>query len=84
MRESNTFLLFITKISYNYLVGIMERISKVISNSGYTSRRNADKLISEGRVVVNGEKALLGQKISNSSFNDDNVEIIEKLKGLVN
>ncbi len=62
----------------------MERISKVISNSGYTSRRNADKLISEGRVVVNGEKALLGQKISNSSFNDDNVEIIEKLKGLVN
>ncbi|MBR5662896.1 MAG: rRNA pseudouridine synthase [Bacilli bacterium] len=33
----------------------MERLQKVIANSGYTSRRNAEKLISEGRVSVNGE-----------------------------
>lgn len=32
----------------------MERLQKVIANSGYTSRRNAEKLISEGRVSVNG------------------------------
>lgn len=33
----------------------MERLQKVIANSGYTSRRNAEKLISEGRVSVNGK-----------------------------
>ena len=33
----------------------MERLQKFIANSGYTSRRNAEKLISEGRVSVNGE-----------------------------
>ena len=42
----------------------MERISKIISNSGYTSRRNAEKLISDGKVKVNGEIATIGQKAS--------------------
>ena len=32
-----------------------ERIAKVIANSGYCSRRDAEKLISEGRVKVNGK-----------------------------
>ena len=41
----------------------MERISKVISNSGYTSRRGADKLVTEGKVLINGETAILGQKV---------------------
>lgn len=34
---------------------IMERIQKVIANSGYTSRRKAEELILKGRVFVNGE-----------------------------
>jgi 23S rRNA pseudouridine2605 synthase len=43
----------------------MERLSKVIANSGYTSRRNAEKLIQEGRVKVNGNKITeLGYKVS--------------------
>lgn len=33
----------------------MERIQKVIANSGYTSRRKAEELILKGRVRVNGE-----------------------------
>jgi len=33
----------------------MERLQKTIANSGYTSRRNAEKLIEQGRVEVNGE-----------------------------
>ena len=45
----------------------MERISKVIANSGYSSRRGADELIKSGRVTVNGEKAILGQKVN---YND--------------
>ena len=42
----------------------MERISKVIANSGYASRRKADLLIEAGKVLVNGEKAILGQKVT--------------------
>ena len=32
----------------------MERLQKVIANLGYTSRRNAEKLIVDGKVKVNG------------------------------
>ena len=44
----------------------MERVSKFIANSGYASRRNVEKLIMEGKVLVNGEVAILGQKVSNN------------------
>lgn len=43
----------------------MERLQKVIANSGYTSRRNAEKLILDGRVSVNGTIITeLGTKVS--------------------
>ena len=32
----------------------MERLQKVIANSGYCSRRKAEELISAGKVRVNG------------------------------
>ena len=35
-----------------------ERIAKVIARAGLASRRGAEKLISEGRVKVNGETIL--------------------------
>ncbi len=56
----------------------MDRISKVIANSGYTSRRNADKLITDGKVLINGEKAVLGQKVSNDDIITIDGKIIEK------
>ena len=41
------------------------RLNKYISNSGVCSRRDADKLISDGRVTVNGEVTTeLGHKVS--------------------
>jgi 23S rRNA pseudouridine2605 synthase len=40
----------------------MERIQKIISSCGYTSRRKAEDLISRGKVFVNGKKATLGDK----------------------
>lgn len=33
----------------------MERLQKIIANSGYTSRRKAEKLIESGKVKVNGK-----------------------------
>lgn len=43
----------------------MERIQKIIANSGYTSRRKAEELIKQGRVTVNGEVVTeLGEKAS--------------------
>lgn len=43
----------------------MERLQKVIANSGYTSRRKAEELIIAGKVSVNGEIVKeLGVKVS--------------------
>ena len=40
------------------------RINKYIASCGICSRRDADKLIDAGRVLVNGMKAFSGMKIS--------------------
>ena len=39
------------------------RINKYLSDAGYCSRREADRLVSEGRVTVDGRKAAMGEKI---------------------
>lgn len=39
-----------------------ERIQKLIAQAGIASRRAAEVMISEGRVLINGEVAKLGQK----------------------
>ncbi len=39
-----------------------ERLQKLIARSGLCSRRDADRLVSEGRVTVNGHTAALGDK----------------------
>ena len=49
----------------------MERLQKFIANSGYTSRRKAEELILEGKVIVNGEVVTnLGYKV------DSNDEVV--------
>ncbi|CAH1226285.1 Dual-specificity RNA pseudouridine synthase RluF [Paenibacillus auburnensis] len=40
------------------------RINKFISETGYCSRREADKLVESGRVTINGERAVLGSQAS--------------------
>ncbi len=42
----------------------LKRLNKAISETGYCSRRAADKLIEDGHVKVNGEKAGLGVKVT--------------------
>ena len=40
------------------------RVNKYIADAGVCSRRAADKLIEEGKVLVNGRPAESGQKVS--------------------
>ncbi|MDZ7903005.1 MAG: S4 domain-containing protein [Rheinheimera sp.] len=47
------------------------RLNKFISDTGFCSRREADKLIEAGQVKVNGQIALVGTKVSFS----DQVEV---------
>ena len=37
----------------------MERLQKVIANSGITSRRKAEELILNGKVAVNGKTVII-------------------------
>ena len=39
------------------------RLNKYISNTGACSRREADRLISEGRVTVNGQRGRVGSEV---------------------
>lgn len=42
------------------------RLNKYLSDAGVCSRRQADRLIEEGKVVVNGQTAVTGMKINRS------------------
>lgn len=47
----------------------MERLQKVIASSGYSSRRKAEELITQGKVIVNGEVVReLGTKVNPSDI----------------
>ena len=47
------------------------RLNKAISDSGYCSRRQADKLIEEGKVTLNGEPVQLGDR----AMPDDKIHV---------
>lgn len=53
----------------------LKRLNKFISETGYCSRREADKLIEEGRVTINGIVPEMGTKVSP----DDEVRVDGKL-----
>jgi 23S rRNA pseudouridine2604 synthase len=48
------------------LIKMDVRINKYLSESGFCSRREADRLIEQGRVLINGEHAQIGSKIAES------------------
>ena len=41
-----------------------ERLNKWLSRMGVCSRREADRLIEEGKILVDGRPAVTGQKLS--------------------
>ena len=44
----------------------LKRLNKFISETGFCSRREADKYIEEGRVTVNGSLPEMGVKVSDA------------------
>ncbi len=50
------------------------RINKYLANKGVCTRREADKIISSGKVFINDVKAVLGDKVKET----DNVEVRNK------
>ena len=56
----------------------MERVQKVISNLGYASRREAERLILEGKVLINDRVAVLGDKVTSKDRIKINGIVIDK------
>ena len=54
------------------------RINKYLSEVGYCSRREADKLILEGKVTINGKIPKIGAKVQESDQLEVKGQIIEK------
>jgi 23S rRNA pseudouridine2605 synthase len=42
---------------------VLIRISRFLARAGVASRRHVDDLVSQGRVTINGRRAVLGQKV---------------------
>ena len=52
------------------------RLNKYLAHTGVASRREADELISKSKVLINGKKAIIGQKVEQG----DKVEVVGKTK----
>ena len=56
----------------------LKRLNKAIAETGYCSRREADKLIQRGKVKVNDTTAVLGVKVSSDDVLKVEGKIITK------
>ena len=59
------------------------RLNKYISETGICSRREADKLIEDGKVTVDGKKAMMGTKVSKGQVVKVNGKKISKEEEIV-
>ena len=58
-----------------------ERIQKILANEGIVSRRQAENLIREGRIKVNGQEAILGMSISRRDLIEIDGKVVEISEG---
>ena len=58
-----------------------ERIQKILANEGIVSRRQAENLIREGRIKVNGQEAIFGMSISRRDLIEIDGKAIEISEG---
>lgn len=56
-----------------------ERLQKVLANAGVASRREVERMISAGRIRVNGEVASLGDRIETDA--NDKIELDDRVIG---
>lgn len=55
------------------------RLNKYLSELGYCSRREADKLIAAGRVKINGQAVVMGQKVgTQDQISVDGIPLVKK------
>ncbi len=54
------------------------RLNQFIASCGVCSRREADKLIAEGKILINGDVASLGSKVEESDIVTYNGNILQK------
>ena len=59
------------------------RINKFFTEWGYCSRRAADRMIEEGRVLLNGRKAVLGDQVSDGDVVSVDGRVLERAAGTV-
>ena len=55
-----------------------KRLNKAISETGFCSRREADKLIEQGKVKVNGQAVGLGVKVTSADSISVNGNVVTK------
>ena len=58
-----------------------ERIQKILANEGIVSRRQAENLIREARIKVNGQEAILGMSISRRDLIEIDGKAVEISEG---
>ena len=54
------------------------RLNKFLSDAGYCSRREADRLIEQGKVTVNEQRAVTGQKVTLNDIIKVKGEIVKR------
>ena len=59
------------------------RLNKYISESGFCSRREADKFIESGKVTVDGVKAVMGTKVQKGQKVKVNGKLISKVEEMI-
>lgn len=59
------------------------RINKYLSDAGFCSRREADRLINEGRVLIDGTKAELGSKVFFGQVVEADGKILERSRKII-
>ena len=68
------------KSNYRMENASLTRLNKFMSEIGYCSRREADRLIASGKVLVNGKKAEIGVKVSPEEEITVNGELLNNSK----
>ena len=59
------------------------RLNKYLSDAGFCSRREADRLIEEGRVLIDGHQAVIGQKVESGQIVTVDEQIIQPFRELI-